>query len=714
MSASDKAANAALRRIPSVSMQVAQAFEGAVGAYQTSDWAGAERLCRAVLGEVPDFFDALYMLGLVMAQSGRAEDAADWLRRAATVNPNDAALHSNLGNTLRELRRFEEAIESYDHALALQPDFLAANLNRGVALQDLGRIGEALQSYDRALELNPQHAPTHNNRGNAMAKLGWHEEALACYANAIALKPDFADAHYNLGNVQKELGQLDAALDSYQRAIQLGLEFEDIFLNRGVTQQDLGRLQDALASFDKIIEINPAYVAAYINRGNTLQKLKRFDEALASHERAIQLQPANAEAHYNRGNALKDLSRLDEALASYDQAIALTPDEPKFHVNRGATLQQLGRLDDSMLCFDTAIALRADYAAAYSNRGVALHQLRRKDQAFANYAKAIALNPNHVHAHFNLALLCLAVGDLSRGWAEFEWRWKTDDYLDRAPVVPAPMWNGERLDGRLLVRNEQGVGDEIFYAGMFAKLCDYAKALTVCVDVRLLPLFRRSFEGIEFVSPSMLTQELTFDAQTSMGSLGRHLRKNIDAIDAPAAGYLRADSARARDLRARLAGEKKKICGLSWVSKSPASGANKSMRLSDLEPLLRLPGFDFVDLQYGDNNAEIELLEATRAVRINRIPEIDNFNDIDGLAALIEACDVVVTVSNTTAHLAAAMGKRVFIMLPYSPGLLWYWHFDREDSPWYPSARLFRQKSAGDWQGVVARVAKTLRESVDA
>lgn len=199
-----------------------------------------------------------------------------------------------------------------------------------------------------------------------------------------------------------------------------------------------------------------------------------------------------------------------------------------------------------------------------------------------------------------------------------------------------------------------------------------------------------------------------------MGSIGQYLRRRWEDFPARESGYLIADAARAKNLRERLTADGRVVVGLSWVSKAPRCGEQKSARLSDLEPILRLPGIRLVDLQYGDTLAEREAVRKTIEVEVSRLEDVDNYRDIDGLAALISACDVVVSVSNTTVHLAGALGKKLLLLLPYSQGSHWYWFVDRHDSPWYPSMQLIRQPAIGDWASVMRQAVAALDTMADA
>jgi tetratricopeptide (TPR) repeat protein len=280
-------------------LSLPQAMQRALAAFQRGEQREAEHLCRLVLDVKPEYFDALYLLGIIAGQAGKTQEATELLSRALSVNPNSADVYYNRGVALGELKRLAEALQSYERAIALKPDYADAHYNRGVVLGELGRSAEALESYERAIALKPDYPEAYNNRGVALSSLQRHAEALASYERAIELKPGYASAHNNLGNV-------------------LG---------------DLERRPEALACFERAIALRPDYTEAYNNRGIVLSDLERHAEALASFERAIALKPDYAEAHYNCANTLRDLHRHAEAVASYERALALKPDYASAHWN---------------------------------------------------------------------------------------------------------------------------------------------------------------------------------------------------------------------------------------------------------------------------------------------------------------------------------------------------------------------------------------------
>ncbi|HEX5458629.1 MAG TPA: tetratricopeptide repeat protein [Steroidobacteraceae bacterium] len=369
------------------------AIQKAWESFSRGDRGQAEALCRSILASQAEHAGALTLLGIMLAQARRTEEAAQFLGRAAARLPDDATAHNNYGNVLRDLGRHVSALSSYERALAIQPDYADAHYNRALVLQDLRRFEDAVVGYDRTLAFKPDYAAAHNNRGVALQELGRCEEAVASHDRALAVRPDYASAHNNRGIALAKLQRFEQALASYDRALAVQPGFADAHNNRGAALRDLKRLEEAAASFEQAVTARPDHAEAHNNRGVALRELERSVEALASYERAIALKPDYAEAHNNLGVALRDMKRLEDALASFEQALELKPEYPEAHLNRGATLHDLRRFNEALTSHERALAAKADYGDAYRNQALTLHELGRPDEALASYERALALAP---------------------------------------------------------------------------------------------------------------------------------------------------------------------------------------------------------------------------------------------------------------------------------------------------------------------------------
>jgi len=312
-----------------------------------------------------------------------------------------------------------------------------------------------------------------------------------------------------------------------------------------------------------------------------------------------------------------------------------------------------------------------------------------------------------MHVYHNKSLVYLSRQDYERGWECYEWRFKTQKQLLRFDLK-LPQWQGRSSDKRLLIWGEQGVGDQVLFGGLLPELAAYAQDKQVALDGRLVPLFERSMPGLKFMDIGQLRDANGFEEQIAMGSLPRLLRSSRQSFEKVRSPYLVADPHRVGELRELVQRPGKRVCGVSWSSKRGDVGQGKSISLAQmLVPLADL-GLHFVNLQYGDKAEELAALEREHGIEVQAVEQVDNFNDIDGLCALIEACDVIVTTSNTTVHLAGALGKQTLLLLPQGRSRLWYWGEGQSRSIWYPSVSMYAQQNIGDWQHPLAEIKARL------
>jgi protein O-GlcNAc transferase len=367
-------------------------FQQAWAAYAGGDRATAESLCRAILARQGDDVGAMSLLGIILAQSRRAQEACDLLAQVAARMPQDPGAHNNYGNVLRDLGRYLKALSSYDRAIVLRPDYAEAHYNRGVTLHDLQRHDEALASYNRAVALEPGHAAAWSNRGATLRALGLRESAVESFERALALRPAYPEAHNGRGVALQEIDRFEEALASYERAIACRADYAEAHNNRGIVLLKLQRPEEALASLERALALRSDYAEAYSAHGAVLKELERFEEALASFDRAIAIRPDYAEAYSNRGSVLRALRRYPEALASYERALEIDPNFADAHRNQGAAFIDLKSFDQALASYERALALNQD-TATYVAQGAVLHELKRTDEAIASYQRALALDP---------------------------------------------------------------------------------------------------------------------------------------------------------------------------------------------------------------------------------------------------------------------------------------------------------------------------------
>jgi tetratricopeptide (TPR) repeat protein len=607
---------------------------------------------------------------------------------------------------LHELKRFEEALASYDRLLKLQPDYAEAFLNRGDTLHELKRFEEALASYDRALKLRPDYAEALANRGNTLHELKQFEEALASYDGALKLRPRYAEALSNRGNTLHELKRFEEALASYDGALKLRLDYAEALSNRGTTLRAMKRFEEALASYDGALKLRPDYAEALSNRGNTLYELKRFEEALASYDRAVKLRPDYAEALSNRGTTLHELKRFEEALASYDGALKLRPDYAEALSNRGSTLDELKRFEEALASYDRAVELRPDFAEPLSNRGNTLRAMKRPEEALASYDRALKLRPDYAEALFNEALCHLLIEDFDRGWEKYESRWETKQLRTVKRSFVQPLWTGrDDVRGKtILLYAEQGFGDAIQFCRYVPLVAERGARVILEVQRPLQELMTTLISGAQIVSRGDPLPD--FDMHCPLLSLPLAFGTRLETIPSTAL-YQRVSPQALAHCDARLASRKHRArIGLAW-SGNPAhtNDHNRSIGLGSLLSFLDIDA-TFVSLQKDVRPDDATVLR-NQSDLLHFGDQLETFADT---AALISTLDLVISVDTSVAHLAGALAKPVWLMLPFNAD--WRWLLDREDSPWYPTVRLFRQDETRAWDSVIARVRAALHEFV--
>ena len=448
-------------------------------------------------------------------------------------------------------------------------------------------------------------------------------------------------------------------------------------VNAALAHHRAGRLDDAERMYREVLEVDPNHADATHLLGMIAFQTGRLDLAVEMIRRAIAVHPTAASYHSNLGNVLQAQDKLDEAAASYRQALTLRPGLPETHVNLGNVLRELGDVDGALAAFRRAIALKPDLAEAHVAESTTL----------------------------------LLQGDFAAGWPNFELRWRTQDYDTPMRTYPQPYWNGEPLtSGRLLIWGEQGIGDEIMFAGLIPDLLRTQTRLALECDRRLAPLFARSFPSVRVISAydPLEDADLEIAAHLPSGSLPHFFRSNRAAFDATTSPYLIADPIEREKFRNRY-NDGRPLIGIAWRTRNAKSGRKRSIDLATLAPLFKDARLKWVSLQYGDH-AELEAQagEAGAPLVIDR--DVDQLQDMDRFAAQVAAMDLVIAIDNSTAHLAAALGLPTWLLLPFAPD--WRWMLDTDASPWYPTMHIFRQPRLGDWGSVVRDVRAALADHI--
>ena len=532
-------------------------------------------------------------------------------------------------------------------------------------------------------------------------------EAGQLYQQILTINPRHPDCLHLLGMIAYQEGSFATAADMIREAIAINSKGTSYYANLGTVLQAQGNLEEAETLYRHALTLKPGMAEVHLNLGNVLLARGELDGSVACYERALALRPTCAEAYNSLGNARQKQGQIDAAIACYEQALAIKPDYAEVYYNLGSACREQNKLNEAVTFYQEALIINPEYAEAYYNLGNVLREQGKLEDASASYRSALMFQPHYEKAAFAEALIQLLQGDFATGWHNFERRWQTTDHDTPKRVYQEPAWAGEKLSsGSLLIWGEQGIGDEIMFAGLIPDAVRTGNHCILDCDARLKALFTRSFPGVN-VYPGCGPgnhPELKIASQLPVGSLPGLFRTAISAFAATTSPYLIANPDARKRLRARYA-DGRRLVGLAWYTKNCETGRFRSIDLSLLAPLFTRPDFRWVSLQYGDPGMlENQAAAAGAPILIDRT--VDQFSDPDIFAAQIAAMDLVITIDNSTAHLAGALGVPVWVLLPFAPD--WRWLLHREDCLWYPSMRLFRQTEPGNWQSVVERVRSSL------
>ena len=478
----------------------------------------------------------------------------------------------------------------------------------------------------------------------------------------------------------------------------------------GLIKASLSKHEEAAELLKKAIRLEPNESSLHYNLAKALQESGRDRESMPHHKKCINLAPNNPEAWLNYGKSLSRLGLNDEAFNAYQKSLEIKPNYVEALLNLGAALKELKQYEDAVIYANKAISFNPELSQAWSNKGVSLKELRRYDEALASYDQAISLKPDYHEAWSNKAVLLLHLKHYELGWDIYESRHNLIEFQFEALFKNLQLWDGSSSCKNLLVLPEQGIGDLVFYASMLERLENQVQSVTASIDARLISAFTRSFPGINFIDQKQSLNVDLYDAQIPFGSLSKilNMHPNMKGRHTP---YLFDDPKFTAYIKKSLKPKGQLTCGIAWKSNNSKIGNEKSIALSELNKILEIKGFEFINLQYGNTEDEIRQLEQDFGSKITTIKGIDLFANIDGLLSIIQTCDVVVTTSNVTAHLSGALGKKTLLLAPYSAGRIWYWH-DEYQSSWYPSISIYPQDMKFEWHKAIENIVINLNSQI--
>jgi len=467
----------------------------------------------------------------------------------------------------------------------------------------------------------------------------------------------------------------------------------------------------AIIILDKLISLSKKKSIHYYNRALAYRGLNNVEQSQENYQLSIKQDPTSIPSIINLGNLFQEQEKHEEAIIQYKKAIMINPNDEKIYNNLGLSYFKMHLYENSLEEYKKAIIINPKYEEAIFGLGNSYDMIGNLGEAMKEFNRVIAINSNHARAFLNLALIQLALGDFKNGWKNYGWRFKEEITRESALTdLNIPLWDQSKKILNILIIAEQGVGDQILFYSLLNELLDYNFNVTVIIEHKLLSLFQRSMPKITFIERGIKIDEAEFDAYIPMCDLGKMFRKELSDFEKVKDHYLNANEQKISAIKIKMSKNKLK-CGISWKSNNAIMGKGKSFELKFLEPLLKNQNIQFINLQYGDVNQDLSYIKNRYQTDILDTSDIDNYEDMEGLAALIDSCDIIVTSSNSNAHLAGALGKETYLILPKASSLMWYWEHKMDKiSQWYKSINIFNQTMTNQWEDPISKITKIIEK----
>jgi tetratricopeptide (TPR) repeat protein len=650
----------------------------------------AEALVNAILKARPKHKVALKQRAAIGAKRVLPDDQRAVLMQAFNSGDLDGAI----GRSIALQKRFPRATLLYTI--------------QGAAHAQKGEHEQAEGAFRKAVAIDPNFSQGFNNLGNSLREQGRLDDARKSYLKAVSLNPQFAQGYGNLGVVLKEMERYPQAIRRFEQAIAIDAKYGEAYRNLGVLHQECDAHVDAIKAFEASLKIAPNDPDALAFLAGSLRALENFKTAIPILQKVLKIAPNRWKERQSLGLAFIEVGDYAQGVEALKAVATERPEDIVVLIHYSFALGKMKDSEGAERVLRRVLDIDPDNLGALNNLGVLFKNRGDYATAAQIFDQALAIDPKSSEIRMNRSVIHFLKCEFEQAWplynARFEHENKTTEFLDSSK----PIWTGDKQ--RVFVWAEQGVGDEVFFASLLSEARVRSTELIVSVDKRLFKMFERSFEGVKFVKRNADVSEADYDAHISLGGLAGVLRNSLGAFDAQPFGFLKSVKSDIDKYKQWLGPFNGKTIGIAWSTTNRRNNHVRNVDLKTLVSAFKGQDIRLVNLQYGDTSAEIASVREQLGIDVLTYPTLDRFNDIEGLCALMQACDSVVTIDNSTVHLAAALGVDTHLILPHFPD--WRWSYVEEGSPWYPGLNVYRQNAEFDWQALLGQVVDKLGKTV--
>ena len=555
-----------------------------------------------------------------------------------------------------------------------------------------------------SIDKNPNNINLLNDYADICVQLSDLDTALISYKKSLSLNSNQPKIHFYIGLILKEEEKFADALNYFNSAINLGLRIAEVYFNRGNIFWRLNKPSEALKDFNGAILLNSNESDYFYNRALLLKDMGDLNKSLSSIEKAIEIDSNNDQNLFVQAMIFQDLHLYKDAIKTITKAIGLNQNNSLNYFAKSRILLDIDKFDESLIAINQAIRIDSNIAKYYFTKSLILKNMSLYEQAVFEIEKAIKIEPHNSEFLWNHSVICLLKKDFEKAWVNFDQRWYGAKNNSNRININKPLWNGLKQEGVLLIWHEQGIGDQILYLKFIENIPIKHSNINVFINKKLVKIFEKSFPDVKFIADDQNINSLHYDFQISMGGLAKlYLRTELDLIHLKST-FLYADIKESIAFRDLLKKKRKNkiLCGISWNSNNIRTKKYKSIELKSLLPILNLENITFVNIDCCKEKKK-------KHSNLITVDKVDNFNNIYSLSSLINACDIIITVSNTTAHIAGALGKKTYLLLSSGKGNLWYWHHKEGQSLWYPSIKIYQQIIYGSWKEPISLLKNDLQ-----
>ena len=618
------------------------------------------------------------LVAYIIANRGDLENAHEYLLKACIDVNSSAEANYYLGKSFINKNKYSEAIKYINISINKTGEYFEGLQDLGIAQASIGKFNDALLNLNKAKNLNME------------------SESI----------------YINLATVHKQLGNIDEALKNFNSALEINGENINVLVNKAIILSNNHLYEDALLVLKKAYDIDPINNDILLEVGIINMKIDNYTNALSVFEYIITKEINNGYAWLNKTSCLLKLKQFKYALDSCETTLKLLPNSAEAYLNKGAALSFSNKCQESLYYLNKSIKLNYSLAYAYVLKGEALNILGKYDEAIVSLKIAVDLDNNNYEAHYNLAISLFNKLDYKIGWKEYEWRWHLSNMKFRKFVTFKPKWSGTKKPGNLLIWNEQGIGEQILFSSVFNRLQYYPQTIYIYIDKKLKSIYERSFPNFIFIDSMQEAMSIDFDEHCSFGDVASLFINKAEDINANLFPYLFVDNNLGqREFFGKEENDQLLTCGVSWHSFGSNFGSEKSIPLNAFKQLFNVKNIQWINLQYtSESETEIKMIKDNiKYLKVNFINDINiSSKNIDLLASLISYCDVVISCSNSTAHLAGALNKETCLILPKNRGRLWFWNEYEGKSLWYPSIKVFQQTTINNWDEPIKEISNYL------